>query len=132
MAAVCTASEHTLTAITMQIRNILPNGPHITCSTMYCRPPLLLAICGSLRLGADNIANTRIEPPMTKEARMARRIARGAVRRGSTVSSPSELAVSNPYITYPEASDAMRNAPRKPLPAPYPFAEKKTSGPRVA
>ena len=49
---------------------------------------------------------------MTNEARMARRIALGAVRRGSTVSSPSELAVSKPYITYPEASDATRNAPR--------------------
>ena len=36
---------------------------------------------------------------MTNDARMARRIAFGAVRRGSTVSSPSELAVSKPYIT---------------------------------
>ena len=36
---------------------------------------------------------------MTKDARIARAMAFGAVRRGSTVSSPSELAVSKPYIT---------------------------------
>ena len=65
-------------------------------------------------------ANTRIAPPMTNEASMARRIALGAVRRGSSVSSPSELAVSKPYITYPEASDATRNAPRKPPLSPAP------------
>ena len=47
IAAVCTASEHTVTATTMQPRNILPSGPHMTCSTMYCRPPLLLPIFGS-------------------------------------------------------------------------------------
>ena len=39
-------------------------------------------------------------------------IAFGAVRRGSTVSSPSELAVSKPYITYRDASEAIRKAPR--------------------
>ena len=112
MAAVCTASVHTVTATTMQTRKILPSGPHITCSTMYCRPPLLSPICGSSRLGADITANTRIAPPMTNEARIALKIAFGAVRRGSTVSSPSELAVSKPYITYSDASDAMRKAPR--------------------
>ena len=112
MAAVCTASVHTVTATTMQTRKILPSGPHITCSTMYCRPPLLSPIFGSSRLGADITANTRMAPPITKEARIARRIALGAVRRGSTVSSPSELAVSKPYITYSDASDATRKAPR--------------------
>ena len=57
-------------------------------------------------------ANTRMAPPMTKDARIARKMALGAVRRGSIVSSPRELAVSNPYITYPEASEAIKNAPR--------------------
>ena len=112
MAAVCTASEHTVTATTMQTRKILPSGPPITSSTMYCRPPLPLLIAGSCRLGAAMMANTRIAPPMTNEARMARRMARGAVRRGSNVSSPSELAVSKPYMTYPEASDATRKSLR--------------------
>ena len=47
----------------------------------------------------DMIANIRISPPRMNEAMTARMIASGAVRRGSIVSSPSELAVSNPYIT---------------------------------
>ena len=51
---------------------------------------------------------------MTNDAITARRIALGAVRRGSTVSSPSELAVSKPYMTYALASDATRNAPKYP------------------
>ena len=45
----------------------------------------------------ERIANSRIRPPRTKEALIARRIAFGAVRRGSWVSSPSERAVSKPY-----------------------------------
>ena len=49
---------------------------------------------------------------MTNEAITARRIAVGAVRRGSTVSSPSELAVSNPYMTYALAMDATRKTER--------------------
>ena len=51
MAAVCTASEHTVTATTMQTRKILPSGPHITCSTMYCRPPLLVPILRISQIG---------------------------------------------------------------------------------
>ena len=47
----------------------------------------------------DMIANSRISPPRMNEAITARMIASGAVRRGSFVSSPSELAVSKPYIT---------------------------------
>ena len=49
IAAVCTASVQTVTAMTMQTRKILPSGPHITCSTMYCRPPLLSPIVGIAR-----------------------------------------------------------------------------------
>ena len=51
MAAVCTASVHTVTAMTMQIRKIVPSGPHITCSTMYCRPPVLSPSAGILQVG---------------------------------------------------------------------------------
>ena len=47
----------------------------------------------------DMIANRMISPPRMNEAITARMIASGAVRRGSIVSSPSELAVSKPYIT---------------------------------
>jgi hypothetical protein len=47
----------------------------------------------------DRIANSRIRPPSRKDAMTARMIATGAVRLGSFVSSPSELAVSKPYIT---------------------------------
>lgn len=49
---------------------------------------------------------------MTNEAISARRIARGALRLGSTASSPSEDAVSKPYMTYAEASEAVRKAPK--------------------
>ena len=64
---------------------------------MYCRP--FSPIAGSARSGAARMANSRISPPMMNDAITARRIAEGAVRRGSTVSSPSELAVSKPYMT---------------------------------
>lgn len=49
---------------------------------------------------------------MMKDAIRARRMARGALRLGSCDSSPSEDAVSKPYITYADASDAVRNAPK--------------------
>ena len=101
-----------MTATTMQIRKMVPSGPHITFSTMDCRLPSGLPSIGSLRSGVAMTANARMEPPITNEARMARRMALGAVRRGSTVSSPSELAVSKPYMTYSEATDATRNALR--------------------
>ena len=39
-------------------------------------------------------------------------IARGAFLVGSRDSSPSEAAVSKPYMTYAEASEATRKAPR--------------------
>ena len=82
MAAVCTASVHTVTATTMQTRKILPSGPHITCSTMYCRPPLLSPICGSSRLGADITANTRMRAADHErgEDRPEDRLRRGAAR----------------------------------------------------
>ena len=58
-----------------------------------------LADLGALMLATDIIANSRISPPRMNEAITARMIASGAVLRGSWVSSPSELAVSKPYIT---------------------------------
>ena len=64
---------------------------------MYCRPPVLMS--GDVMSVTAIIASSRIRPPMMNEAISARRIARGAFLRGLTDSSPSELAVSNPYIT---------------------------------
>ena len=64
---------------------------------MYCRPPVLIS--GELMFVTAIIASRMIRPPMMNEAISARRIARGAFLRGLSDSSPSELAVSNPYIT---------------------------------
>ena len=99
IAAVCTASAHTVTAMVIEIRKTVPSVPPITCSRMSWPPPVFWPRAGSARSGAASTQNSRISPPMTNEATTARRIAVGAVRRGSTVSSPSELAVSKPYIT---------------------------------
>ena len=96
--AVCTARQQTVTAITTQIRKIFPMVSPKTSRMMYCRPPNS-PICGALMLPTAIIANRMISPPRMNEAFTARRIASGAVRRGSLVSSPSELAVSKPYIT---------------------------------
>ena len=90
----------------------MPSGPPSTCSSTSCPPPDFSPSAGSARSGAARMTNSRISPPITNDAMTARRIAVGAVRRGSTVSSPSELAVSKPYMTYAEASAATRNAPK--------------------
>ena len=95
--AVCTARQHTVTAITTQIRKILPTVSPSTSRITYWSPPT--PISAELMSLTDMIANSRISPPRMNEAMTARMIASGAVRRGSIVSSPSELAVSNPYIT---------------------------------
>ena len=54
---------------------------------------------GELMFVTAIIASRMIRPPMTNDAIRARRIARGAFLRGLCDSSPSELAVSKPYIT---------------------------------
>ena len=108
--AVCTARTQTVTAMTTVHSSTVPRFLPSVCSTTYCRPSL--ARFSSVRSGVAINAISRISPPMTNDATRARRMARGALRRGSTVSSPSEAAVSNPYITYAEASEATRNAPR--------------------
>ena len=64
---------------------------------MYCRPPVLMF--SSVMSVTAIIANSRIRPPMMNEAISARRIARGAFLRGLRDSSPSEAAVSKPYMT---------------------------------
>src|SRR5918997_1343289 len=66
--------------------------------------PLSRAIAYTMRIVAVWTAR--------QHAVTARTMAFGAVSRGSIVSSPSELAVSKPYITYAEASEATRKAPR--------------------
>ena len=95
--AVCTARQQTVIAITTDHRKMSPIVLPRTSRMMNCRPPT--PISGLLMLVTDIIANSRIRPPMMNEAISARRIARGAFWRGLSDSSPSELAVSNPYMT---------------------------------
>ena len=97
IAAVCTARLQTVIAITTHHRKMSPIVPPRTSSTMNCRPPT--PISGLLMSPTAIIANSRIAPPRKNEATSARRIARGAFLRGLSDSSPSELAVSNPYMT---------------------------------
>jgi hypothetical protein len=97
IAADCTARVHTVMAMTTAHRKILPTVPPNTSSTMNCRPPV--EISGLLMSPTAIRAKSRISPPITNDAMSARRIALGALRRGSRDSSPSELAVSKPYIT---------------------------------
>ena len=95
--AVWTARAQTVMAIATQIRKIFPTVLPSTSRMMNCSPPV--SISAELMSLTARIANRRIRPPSRNEAFIARRIAFGAVRRGSSVSSPSELAVSKPYIT---------------------------------
>ncbi|CAL9386143.1 hypothetical protein SUDANB108_01162 [Streptomyces sp. enrichment culture] len=81
---------------------------------MYCRPSV--ESFSPFRVDTLINASNRINPPRTNDATMARMIARGAFRVGFSDSSPSEAAVSKPYMTYAEASEATRKAPRYPLP----------------
>ena len=62
---------------------------------------------------------------------MQRVIARGAVRRGSFVSSESSAALSNPYITYAAMSiDARNGQTLGPSPC-TPLVRNTTAGPRM-
>lgn len=110
IAAVCTASAHTVTAISTHHSIALPAVGPSTSSTMYCRPSVD-SFC-PFRLETLISASSSTRPPRTNEATIARMMARGALREGSRDSSPSEAAVSKPYITYADASEATRNAPR--------------------
>lgn len=84
-------------------------GPSASVSR-YCRP--IVPSSGARMLPTAISANRMINPPSTNDATSARRIALGALRCGSTDSSPSDAAVSNPYMTYEDAMAAIRNAPR--------------------
>ena len=64
---------------------------------------------GAMMSGAASSVPRIIRPPPTAETSMQRVIARGAVRRGSFVSSDSSAALSNPYITYAAMSIDARN-----------------------
>ena len=64
--------------------------------------------------GTDISPNKMTRKPASPAAASARRIAGGAFFRGSRVSSASDPAVSNPYITYALISPATRNAPKYP------------------
>ena len=67
---------------------------------------------GSLMFLTSISANRISSPPMIAAATSARRIAGGAARRGSLVSSASVPAVSNPYITYALMIPPMMKAPK--------------------
>lgn len=108
--AVCTASSHTVIAMTTHQSTICPIVEPRVASTTYWRPSTDSS--SACRSGTESRAKSRISPPMRKDATRARRIARGALRPGSLDSSPSDEAVSKPYMTYAEASDAVRKAPK--------------------
>src|SRR3954454_22786746 len=97
VAAVWMASVQTQIAIATSARKTLPTvSPSVLVST-YGRPPV--ASLPSVRLGAARIAPSKSSAPPTADVTSARRIARGAVRRGSRVSSDSSPALSKPTIT---------------------------------
>lgn len=110
MPAACTASTQTVIAMTTHHRKISPMVEPRTSSTTYCRPPVDSSFAA--RSGTDSSAKSRIRPPMMNDATSARRMARGALRVGLWDSSPSDDAVSNPYMTYADASEAVRKAPK--------------------
>ena len=103
IAAVCTARAQTVTAISTHHSIALPAVEPSTSRTTYCRPSVVN--CSPVRLETLISASSRMSPPRANEATRARRIARGALREGSRDSSPSDAAVSKPYMTYAEASD---------------------------
>ena len=81
-------------AIAEQIRNTSPRPLPSTLLTMYGRPSV--PMFESERFFVAIIAKSISRPPMRNAAEMARRMAFGACRRGSSVSSASEPAVSKP------------------------------------
>ncbi len=120
IAAVCTASVHTVTAITMQIRKTVPSGPHITCSTMYCRPPVLSPICRVLQVGRRHHREDQ-DAAADDERRQDRpgdRLGRGAPRFDGLLAQRAGGVEAVHHV--PDASEAIRNAPRKPTLSPAP------------
>src|SRR6218665_2313806 len=126
MQAVWMVNAHTMIAIAMAMRKIVPAGWPNAWSTRYCRPPSPEPSFGSERSFADKIPKNRSAPPIRNDAMTARRMARGELFLGSFVSSPRELAVSNPNMTNPDASAAIRNDDRYPpgLSSPVPLVSK--------
>src|SRR5215469_14920517 len=109
---VCTASVHTKIANATSHRKIRPSLAPSTDLTTCGNPPSADANIGSRRSGAARRVNNSTRRPDSPAAPSACRIARGARRRGSCVSSASEPAVSKPYITYDAVSAAAaRNGP---------------------
>ena len=66
----------------------------------------------SLMSFTDISAKRIITPPMSAAVKSALMIAGGALRRGSSVSSASVPAVSNPYMTYALMMPPMMKAPK--------------------
>ncbi|SCD49195.1 hypothetical protein GA0115253_100686 [Streptomyces sp. Termitarium-T10T-6] len=95
--AACTASTQTVIATTTAQRKISPIVSPSVASTTYCSPPVDSS--SAWRSGTESSAKSRMNAPIRNDAMSARRMARGALRPGLCDSSPSEDAVSKPYIT---------------------------------
>src|SRR5690242_15581117 len=124
----CTARLHTVIAISESIRNRLPIVLPNVALTRYGSPEVPSSL--AWMSGVDITPNKMTRNPATPAAISARRIPGGAFFRGSRVSSASDPAVSNPYITYALISPATRNAPKYPhgYVAPRPNVSKMTAG----
>ncbi len=107
---VCTARLHTVIAMIESIRKTLPTVPPSVALTRYGSPDVFS--CLAWMFGTDISPNRMTSRPAMPAAVSARMIAGGACRRGSCVSSASDPAVSNPYITYALISPATRKAPK--------------------
>lgn len=94
IAAVCTARQHTVIAIAEQIRKASPRPSPSVLFSRYGMPDVLSSL--ALRSPTAIMPTSIISPPTMNAAVIARRIARGACRRGCVVSSASEPAVSKP------------------------------------
>src|SRR5262245_958540 len=105
-APACTASAHTNIANSTSESTTRPNGTPSAPVTIDGRPPSMRPSSGASSAPAAISADTSRKKPSTPAAPAPWRNARGAVRPGFAVSSASDPAVSNPYITYDAVSAA--------------------------
>jgi len=109
MPPACTARLHTVIAISESIRNTLPIGAQRRLDQV--RQP------GGAEFLGVNVRHRHLAEQDDQQAGYPGRDQRAqdpgrAFLRGSRVSSASDPAVSNPYITYALISPATRNAPK--------------------
>ena len=109
MPAVCTASSHTVIAMTTHQSTICPMVEPSVESTTYCRPSTAVPW---VQIGHGEQGEEEDQTADEEGRDQGPQDGAGALRPGSLDSSPSDEAVSKPYMTYAEASDAVRNAPK--------------------